>query len=359
MYIIHPGAIMTSVLFICKEGEDYRIVEYGYFRRFSGLFNSARLVNEMLQDNGISSDIEIARDNNDIDRLVTRHKPDYCIIEAYWVVPEKFEILHKLHPNIKWIIRIHSEVPFWATEGISMDWSLRYLDYDNVYLAPNSSRLFEDLKIALTVKYDRETIDNRVVFLPNYYPSADKKLKREHKIPGVVKVGCFGAIRPLKNQLIQAIAAIDYANKTHQKLEFHINGNRLEGNGEPVIKNIRKLFEHSHKHELVEHAWQPHHLFLETIADMDIGMQVSFTESFNIVTADMVTVGIPVVTSSEISWVSSFFHADPTSVNSIVNKMHKAKFLGKMGVMLNRVLLDCYSEKSVDKWLDFVNGGFC
>lgn len=90
---------MSKILFICKQSEDQNISSYGYFRKFSGLFNSARLVNEMLQYNGISSNIETAHDNNDIDRLVTKHSPDICIIEAYWVVPEKFEILHKLHPN--------------------------------------------------------------------------------------------------------------------------------------------------------------------------------------------------------------------------------------------------------------------
>ena len=344
---------MTSVLFICKQGEDYRIESYGYFRKFSGLFNSARLVNEMLNANGITSAIEIARDNNDIDRLVTQHKPEYCIIEAYWVVPEKFKILTKLHPNIKWIIRIHSEVPFWSTEGVAMDWTLHYLDYPNVFLAPNAKRLDHDMRVALSVKYTKDFIDERVIFLPNYYPADDKGFTKLPTPKNEVQIGCFGAIRPLKNQLIQAIAAIEYADRHKQKLIFNINGNRLEGGGDPIIKNIRSLFAVSTKHQLVEHAWQPHANFLDVVAQMDLGMQVSFTESFNIVAADMVTVGIPIVTSPEIVWVSKVFHADPTSTDSIVRGLERARLLGKVGVKINQFLLGCSSARSEDIWVDY------
>lgn len=345
---------MTSVLFICRLGEDYRITEYGYFRKFSGLFNSARLVDEMINENGIKSTIEIARDNNDIDRLVTQHKPTICVIEAYWVVPEKFEILSKLHPNVTWVIRIHSEVPFWATEGVAMDWTLRYLDYPNVMLAPNAERLYKDMKIALSVKYDADEIDNRVVYLPNYYPAYDRNRCNRPHVSDIVNVGCFGAIRPLKNQLIQAIAAIEYANWNDLTLRFHINGNRVEGSGEPVLKNLEKLFEHSDRHQLIKHPWQPHDNFLNILTEIDIGLQVSFTESFNIVAADMVTMGVPVVTSPEISWVSKLFHADPTNSSSIAHAMCRAKTCGRLGVGYNRFLLDKFSDRSVHRWMRFL-----
>lgn len=345
---------MASVLFICRIGEDYNITEYGYFRKFSGLFNSARLVNEMLQDNDIISNIEVANDNNDIDRLVTKHKPDICVIEAYWVVPEKFAILSKLHPDITWVIRIHSEVPFWATEGMAMDWTLKYLEYPNVVLAPNAKRLFHDVKTVLSGKYDRETIDKKVIYLPNCYPL--HKIHHIHKeVSCVLNVGCFGAIRPLKNQLIQAIAAIEYADKHHKELHFHINGNRVEGHGDPVLKNLRLLFKHSKKHKLVEHAWQPHKQFLEILSKMDIGLQVSFTESFNIITADMLAVGVPVVTSPEVAWISRLFQAEPTQTDSIVAAMERANLAGKYGVKYNRFLLSQFSLESECRWIIAIN----
>ena len=55
----------------------------------------------------------------------------------YWLV-SKFEVLQKLHPNVKWIVRLHSEIPFIANEGIAMDWIYEYQKYDNVFVSLNS-----------------------------------------------------------------------------------------------------------------------------------------------------------------------------------------------------------------------------
>lgn len=346
---------MVKTLFICRQGEDSKIHSYGYFRKFSGLFNSARLMVEMLNKNGVESVIEIARDNNDIDRLVTANKPTHCIIEAYWVVPEKFEILAKLHPNVTWIIRIHSETPFWSTEGVATDWSLRYLDYKNVMLAPNAKRLTKDLKTMLSVKYDEATIDAKVVYLPNYYPATNRVEPKKKVKSDVINIGCFGAIRPLKNQLVQAVAAIRYAEQTGRTLKFHINGNRVEGNGDPIIKNLRMLFDKAtNGFEMIEHPWCPHDDFLDIVEQMDMGLQVSYTESFNIVAADMVTMGIPMVTSSEISWVNSLFHVkDNSDADSIVDAMHRAELLGRFGTKLNVCKLGKFVDQTEHLWLTF------
>ena len=144
------------------------------------------------------------------------------------------------------------------------------------------------------------------------------------------------------------------SNIKDKTLYFHINGTRVEGNGQPVLKNIRKLFESSRKHRLVEHSWMPHTDFLDLVESMDLGMQVSFSESFNIVAADFVAVGKPIVVSSEIDWVAKRFYADPTNSISIMKAMYRAEALGATGVYLNRYLLETYSEKSSEYWIDYL-----
>lgn len=347
------GELMIKTLFICKQSENYSQPEYTN-RKHSGLYNSASMVADMLNSVGIESVLEIAIDNNCIDRLVTQHKPSHVFIEAYWVVPEKFEILARLHPTVKWIVRMHSEIPFWATEGVAVEWTLRYLDFPNVYIAPNSKAAYNDIHTILSTKY--EHVDNsRVIYLPNYYPiNVLKPYKKIERCNDELHVGCFGAIRPLKNQLIQAIAAIRYANIKDKTLYFHINGTRVEGNGQPVLKNIRKLFESSRKHRLVEHSWMPHQDFLDLVDSMDLGMQVSFSESFNIVAADFVAMGKPVVVSSEIDWVAKRFFADTTNSISIMKAMYRAEALGATGVYLNRYLLETYSDMSSEYWIDYL-----
>lgn len=323
----------------------------------SGLRNSAQFVVDMLNKNGIEAKMVEVIDNNCIDREVTLYRPTHVIIEAFWVVPEKFEVLTKLHPRVDWIIRNHSEMPFVATEGIAMEWTLRYLKYRNVYVAPNSSRAFEDTRKIIRAARGVLSSEYKVLYLPNYYELGGTKVQPYRPVGDTINVGCFGAIRPLKNHLIQAIAAIEFANRHDKKLVFHINVARIEGNGNPVLKNIRSLFEHlpSDRFQLVEHGWLKHEDFLKLVETMDIGLQASFTETFNIVTADFVATGVPMVTSNEVFWMPEFFHANHTDAESIVAAMERVLsggFFKKLKPYMARQALAKYNSRSENVWLD-------
>jgi len=87
---------------------------------------------------------------------------------------------------------------------------------------------------------------------------------------------------------------------------------------------------------------------------MDIGLQVSFSETFNIVAADLVNNNIPVVVSDEISWVSPLFYAKTTSSKSIVNKIGFAYRFRNFGLQLiNKINLFLYSSKSEKIWVNY------
>ena len=79
------------------------------------------------------------------------------------------------------------------------------------------------------------------------------ELRYNKKPNKIFNVGCFGAIRPMKNHLMQAVAAIEFANRNNLTLRFHVNAGRIESNGNNSIKNVRALFEHLPDNELVEH----------------------------------------------------------------------------------------------------------
>jgi hypothetical protein len=104
--------VNPKILFLLKRRHDYNSEEHTNLNISTGLYNSAHFMHEMLIDEGLESNIAVVVDNNSIDKEVTKYKPTHVIIEALWVVPEKFYILSKLHPNVKWIIRLHSEIPF-------------------------------------------------------------------------------------------------------------------------------------------------------------------------------------------------------------------------------------------------------
>lgn len=331
----------TKVLFILKKRMSSHT---GFNTISSGLLNSANFVHEMLLKNGIHSDLVEVKDNNSIDREVTKHKPTHVIIEALWVVPSKFEILTKLHPNVKWIIRLHSDIPFLANEGIAIEWIYDYLKYENVEVSINSPRADREFE---------KVTGRKFIYLPNYYPVGFFNKNNKHpKDKNIINIGCFGAVRPLKNHLLQAFSAIEFADKINKTLHFHINNGRIENNGDPVLKNIRNLFKNQKRHKLIEHKWMIHDDFIGVIQRMDIGMQVSFSETFNIVSADLVNNNIPVVVSDEIPWICRLFKAKPTQSTSIVNKLNFVYVNRFFNLhFINKIKLYLYSLKSEKIWV--------
>lgn len=132
----------------------------------NGLLNSVRFVSHMIDKylKSYTPDVVQVVDGNSIDREVTRFKPDIVVIEALWVTPEKIDELVRLHPDVMWIIRIHSEIPFLSTEGIAFDWMNRYLTNTKVRIASNSERMCRELPAVLK---------HPVLHLPNCYEFLD------------------------------------------------------------------------------------------------------------------------------------------------------------------------------------------
>jgi hypothetical protein len=359
---------MSKLLFILKKREmpadestvlnqEYR--PYFQYCMSSGLRNSAMFVVDMLNQNGLDSKLVEVVDNNAIDREVRAYQPTHVIIEAFWVVPEKFEVLQRLHPHVKWIIRNHSEMPFLASDGVALDWTLKYMAYRNVYIAPNSVKAYNDTCKIVESAYGRKHQSRRkVLYLPNFYNIKQEMVKKK-AVSDTINVGCFGAIRPMKNHLVQAIAAISYAQKNNKKLRFHINVARIENQGSNVLKNLRGLFTNlGDNYELVEHGWLQHDEFLKLIEEMDIGLQASLSESFNIVAADFVSRGIPIIVSNEIDWLPSHFWCKPTDSDDIERTMENVLFgfgfLSKAGFALRSLIQ--YNKKAERIWIQQFKG---
>jgi hypothetical protein len=332
------------ILFILKARDASNT--YGYSSGLStGLLNSATFVRDMLDSNGFTTKLVVVIDNNDIDREVAAFRPTHVIIEALWVVPSKFKILKKLHPTVKWIVRLHSEAPFLANEGIAIEWINKYVA-NGVTVGVNSLRFQKDLQQTLWWEYRK-----RVIYMPNYYPLGHMRTVHSERKIKLLKVGCFGAIRPLKNQLAQAMAAIQFANEIDVRLQFHVNSSRLELKGDNALKNLEALFLHSTGHRLIKHGWFDHPEFLDLVGEMDLCMQVSFSESFNIVAADCIASGVPTVMSKEIPWAKSGL-AHPTDISGMVKALKAAWSCRRLNVFINQKALTNYSNRSERVWIN-------
>ncbi len=350
----------TVVLFILKRRGDFSPEKHNAKGLSTGLFNSATFMSDMLTSLGIDARLEIAIDNNCIDRLVTKHKPTHVIIEALWVVPSKFTILCKLHPTVNWIIRLHSELPFLAGEGMAMDWLGDYSAYPKISIGVNAPRMLEEVRTYLQIKcqWTQEESYNKVLYMPNFYPQ-EYKTKTYRPDKEYINIGCFGAVRPLKNHVMQAIAAVKFAEKIGKKLNFHINVGRVEMKGEPVLNNLRSLFEHLYDrgHKLIANEWTPREGFLNLCANMDIGLQVSFSETFNIVGADIISQGVPLVGSTEIPWLDEEYSARAQFSDEIYETLLLTHYRPQDNVGSNQRKLTEYTNNTSNIWYKQFTGG--
>jgi hypothetical protein len=197
-----------------------------------------------------------------------------------------------------------------------------------------------------------EQADEKVVYLPNFYPQ-DFVRKPLNKDKDTIDVCCFGAIRPLKNHLLQAVAAIGFADEIGKKLRFHVNAGRIEMQGSPVLNNLKGVFQQiaDSGHQLVNQQWRPREEFLELCSEMDIAMQTNFSETFNIVGADVISQGVPLVGNhKEIPWAVGFFSADPNNSKEIVKKLHLAYNWPQANVIAQQASLKSYTNKTAKIW---------
>ena len=289
-----------SLLFVVRTN-DAASVNYS-FSANSGVAQSAGMLVDALTEKKITAVAATVSALDDILYVVDLHKPTHVIIETLWLTSDEMQSLITAFPEVTFIARDHSESCFRVLE---VDSSQRIIDYlkMGVEVMSNSVRSMTDI-IAVATAIGADT--NLASYGPNVYPVPDESDMVPHtRSDSEVNIGCFGAVRTMKNHITQAIAAIQFAQWENLSLKFHINSYDIPGYVDPVLNNLRFLFANTNNAELVEHGWMTREDFLKVIAGMDICSQVSFTETFNIVTADAMSQAVPIIASDSIAWIGA------------------------------------------------------
>lgn len=305
----------------------------------NGMFNSVKFMEDMLPD----SIMALVDTPQDTINAIKEYKPDAVIIEALIVDPSLLADLIKTYPA-KYIVRVHSKVPFIGSENGAIEKIFQY-HKEGAIISPNNYETYEDfIGIGLPC-----------VYLPNIYHI--KPSNNFVKIPiSAIDIGCFGAFRWFKNHLQQAFCAIEFARSKNLQLNFHINASRTETGGEANLSNIRSLFKNTTRAKLIEQPWLDHDDFLEKVRGLHIGMQFSMTESFNIVTADYISQNIPVAVSDEIKFVDPKFKANPIDSRGIIRALENAFASIQTGEHhINRTLLEQHNSEAIRIWKDFLD----
>jgi hypothetical protein len=171
--------------------------------------------------------------------------------------------------------------------------------------------------------------------------------------PDPLRVGCFGAGRPWKNQLVAAQAALAMARRLGVRLELYVNTGHWDTNGQHA-KGRRQLFGHPTA-QLFEVPWNTWTRFRQTVSGMDLLISPSFDETFCVICADGVAEGVPSVVTAAMDWtpVSWWCHQphDQASVAAIGMALLHDRVAA---VYDGRERLREYVELGVHQWIEYL-----
>ncbi|MFI5299969.1 MAG: hypothetical protein ACHREM_17920, partial [Polyangiales bacterium] len=317
-----------------------------------GLGVSALHTARVLARAGIATDVVATADPDDVRAALTaRPTVTHCVIEAPWIESDVMADLTRAFPGVDFTVRCHSQLGFLQAEPEAIQ-ILRELiaaedDTPNLSVSTNSREL---------ARFLADVYAARVVFLPNLY---DVEWKPEGRLldtsPGVLRIGSFGALRQLKNHTTAAAAALMLAKQRGVDLEFWVTVDGAGDRPSDVLKSLRLLFDGVDHAKLVEQPWQDWPDFRRTVASMDLCLQVSMTETFNITTADAVAEGVPSVVSPALEWAPDAWKAETDRLEDIVRiggaLLDGVDAAGAAG----RLVLESFVGQATLQWVEYVS----
>lgn len=237
----------------------------------------------------------------------------HVIISAPWIPTLEMQGLSNSFPDTHFSINCHSNVGFLQADrnGVKLVREMMELEMGtpNVHLAGNSRRF---------CNWVQQAFGAPCAFLPNLYWLESSPLPHRSPFSGsTLRVGAFGATRPLKNLMSAAGAALEIARNLGAPLELWLSAGRAEGGGETVLAAVQEMLAGLPNVKLVMNGWQSWPKFRKVVSHMHLLLQPSYTESFNMVTADGVAEGVPSVVSNAIDWAPEHWKADVDDVLDI------------------------------------------
>lgn len=309
-----------------------------------GLGVNAGLTATALQQAGIAADAMAVSHAGQIGGLLEQEPAiRLVVIEGFWLTPEELAALAESWPAVTFAARCHSQVAFLQVEPQTIARIRGVLEFSrrlpNVKLASNSER-FSDW--CLEVWGD-------CWLLPNLYDLSPRAEAKQPTYYHTLRLGSFGALRLQKHHTVAAAAAVAVSRRLGRDVEFFVNTGRDEPGSATVLQAIRNMFCFVRGVRLVESPWQTWTGFRQLVATMDCCFQLSSSETFNLVTADAATAGVPSVVGEAIDWVPADWRAtidDPLAAAKAAMRLLADDSAGQRG----RAALEQYCAGALSQW---------
>ena len=237
----------------------------------------------------------------------------HVVVSAPWLPTAELSALATLFHQVDFTVVSHSNVGFLQADPNGLTLLRQAADLQtgtiNTHIGANSQKF---------IRWWEQVYHQPMRWLPNMYAfSTARHVAQVFQRGGRLRIGSFGAVRPLKNLLTAGAAALEIANQVQGDLEFHISSGRAEGGGDTVLRALQAMYEGLPNARIVFDQWQSWPMFLRVVRSMDLLVQPSYTESFSMVTADAIGQGVPVVGSEAIDWLPPHWVADSDDANEI------------------------------------------
>lgn len=317
-----------------------------------GLGVAALCTAKVLKAHGIQAEVHPILSAHDVTRLLNnpiregQERVSHVVISAPWIAANDIAgILLRPWPEVEFAVNVHSNVGFLQADPNGTDLIKKYIDLEQGSL--NFKCSANSRKGAIWL---REAFQCPASYLPNlYFIDYSHVASRPLWRGGTLYIGSFGAQRPLKNLMSAAGAALVVASTLKADVEFSINSGRQEGGGNTVVNAIHKMLNGCGHITLKEQGWRPWSDSRDLVRRMHVLINPSYTESFNMVTADGIAEGVPSVTSDAIDWVPKSWQVSAdetveiarTAIHLITNPN-----AGKDGLRS----LEAHNSQGLDAW---------
>jgi hypothetical protein len=236
----------------------------------------------------------------------------HVVVSAPWIPTPDWQRMVGEHSDIRFAVNCHSNVGFLQADANGVRLVREAMEVErgtwNFHVAGNSLKF---------CRWVTDTYRTPCQYLPNlYYLDAAPPPRRPLFSGSNLRIGAFGATRPLKNFMSAAGAAVEVAAQLHANLELWVSAGRAEGGG-GILEAVIAMISGLPNVRLVECGWQSWPRFRTTVRHMHLLLQPSYTESFNMVTADGIAEGVPSVVSEAIDWAPDHWKAPIDDVHQM------------------------------------------
>ena len=249
-----------------------------------------------LRREGVAADVLPVKNAAELEGRLNQ-EVSHVVVSAPWIPTADWQRIVTLYPDIRFAVNCHSNVGFLQADANGVRLVREAMELErgtwNFCVAGNSRKF---------CRWAGDTYRTECQYLPNlYYLDESVPRCRPAFGGGTLRIGAFGATRPLKNLMSAAGAALETATQLRANLEIWLSSGRTEG-GSGILDAVRAMTAGLPHVKLVESGWQSWPQFRRTVRHMHLLLQPSYTESFNMVTADGVAEGVASVVSEAIDW---------------------------------------------------------